>query len=152
MAGQTDYAIFLEPEASNLEKDGNGHVLASIGSEVGAVDYTVFTATDVYLKKNPEVAQAWTNAVARAEKYVASAPSADVAKHVAEFFPGLSQAELVKAIDRYRQYKVWKANPVVERAAIESLQDMLIANGALEKGKRVKYEQVVVTDFARNAK
>ena len=152
IAGQSDYGIFLEPEASNLEKDGNGHVLASIGSEVGAVDYTVFTTTDAYLKKNPEVVQAWTNVVARAEKYVASAPPADIARHIAEFFPGLSPAELVKAIDRYRTYKVWKTTPMVERVAIESLQDMLIANGALDKGKRVKYEQVVVTDFARNAK
>jgi NitT/TauT family transport system substrate-binding protein len=152
MAGQTDYAIFLEPEAGSIERSGNGFALASIGKEVGPVDYTVFTTTDAYIKKNPEIVQAWTNVVARAEKYVATAPSADIAKQISEFFVGLSQAELVEAIDRYRKFSIWKTTPLVELAAIESLQDMLIANGALEKAKRVSYEQVVVPEFARNAR
>ncbi|CAN5120067.1 ABC transporter substrate-binding protein [soil metagenome] len=152
LAGQNDFAIFLEPEAGNLEKDGNGHVMASIGHEVGAVDYTVFTATDEFLQKNPEVAQAWTNVIARALKYVQSAPPADLARQVAEYFPGSSQPELVKAIERYRSYKLWKKTPMVEKAAIDQLQDMLVASGVLESGKRVKYEQVVVTSFAAKAK
>ena len=152
LAGQNDYAIFLEPEAGNLEKDGNGHVLASVGSEVGQVDYTVFTSTDLFMQKNPEVLQAWTGAVARAQKHVQSAPPADLAKQVAEYFPGMSQAELAKAIERYRGLKLWKTAPLVEKAAIEQLQDMLIASGVLEAAKRVKYEQVVVTDFAAKVK
>lgn len=152
LAGQTDYAIFLEPEAGTLEKDGQAHALLSIGNEVGPVDYTVFTATDVFLQKNPEVAQAWTNAVARAQKYVQTAPAADLAKQVAEFFPGMGQPELVKAIERYRGYKLWKTQPLVEKAAVEQLQDMLVTSGVLEAAKRVKYEQVVVTDFATKAK
>lgn len=152
MAGQNDYGIFLEPEASNLERDGKGYVLASIGSEVGPVDYTVFTTTDVFMKKNPEVLQAWTNAIARAQKYVQSAPVADLGAQIAEFFPGVPQPELARAIERYRGIKLWKASPLVEKAAIEQLQDMLIASGVLESAKRVKYEQVVVTDFATRAK
>ncbi|MCU4120694.1 ABC transporter substrate-binding protein [Variovorax sp. N23] len=152
MAGQNDYAIFLEPEAGNLEKDGNGYVMASIGSEVGPVDYTVFTTTDTFMQKSPEVLQAWTNAVARAQKYVQSAPAADLARQIAAYFPGMSQPELVKAIDRYRGYKLWKTSPLVEKAAVEQLQDMLTASGVLESAKRVKYEQVVVTDFATKAK
>lgn len=152
LAGQNDYAIFLEPEAGNLEKDGHGHVMASIGSEVGQVDYTVFTSTDVFMQKNPQVLQAWTGAVARALKHVQTAPPADLAKQVAEYFPGMSQAELTKAIERYRGLKLWKTSPLVEKAAIEQLQDMLTASGVLEAAKRVKYEQVVVTDFATKAK
>ncbi|HVR48649.1 MAG TPA: ABC transporter substrate-binding protein, partial [Pseudorhodoferax sp.] len=79
-AGQTDFAIFLEPEATALEKAGQAHAVASIGKEVGPVDYTVFTATDAFLKKSPAVAQAWTNVIARAQKHVASAASAELAQ------------------------------------------------------------------------
>ncbi|MFN3295535.1 ABC transporter substrate-binding protein [Caldimonas sp.] len=152
MAGQTDYAIFLEPEATMLEKNGKGFVVASIGREVGPVDYTVFTATDAFLKRNPQVAQAWTDAIVRAQKYVATAPAADLARHIAEFFPGMGAAELVAAVERYRGIGLWKTNPTVERFAIDTLQDMLVASGVLEAGKRVKYEQVVVTDFTAKAR
>lgn len=152
IAGQNDYAIFLEPEASNLESSGSGQIVASIGQEVGAVDFTVFTSTDAYLQKNPQVAQAWVNAIAKAQKYVDVAPPADLAKHIAEYFPGISQGELVKTIERYRKLRLWKTSTVVDEKAMETMQDMLIASGQLEKGKRVKYSQIVVPTFANAAK
>jgi len=151
MAGQTDYAIFLEPEATMIEKSGQGFVVASVGREVGPVDYTVFTATDAFLKQNPRVAQAWTDAIVRAQKHVATAAPAELAREIASFFPGMSEAELVAAVERYRAIGLWKTNPAVERRAIESLQDMLVASGVLESGKRVAYEAVVVNDFAGKA-
>lgn len=152
VAGQNDFAIFLEPEASNLESKGAGYVVASIGEEVGAVDYTVFTSTDGYLQKNPQVAQAWVNAIAKAQRYVATAAPADLAKHIAEYFPGISEAELVKTIERYRKLRLWKTSTLVQEKAMETLQDMLIASGQLDKGKRVKYQQIVVPTFANAVK
>lgn len=149
MAGQADYGIFLEPEASNLEKDGHGKVVASIGEEVGQVDFTSFTTTDKYLKENPKVLDAWTKAVYRAQKYVQTASAQDLASHIQSFFPGLSQQELVRAIERYRPYKLWKLNPVIESAAMEQLQDMLIAAGLQKKAERVAYADLVDTTFAR---
>lgn len=152
MAGQTDFAIFLEPEAGNLERNGSGYAVASVGQEVGQVDYTVFTSTDDYLQKNPQVAQGWVNAVARAQKYVATAAPADIAKHIAEFFPGMSQAELVKTVERYRALQLWKTTTLVEERAMEALQDMLVASGQLDKAKRVKYADLVDPGFAKRAK
>jgi NitT/TauT family transport system substrate-binding protein len=152
LAGQNDYAIFLEPEATMIEKNGQGFVVASIGREVGPVDYTVFTATDAFLKQNPKVAQAWTNAIVRAQKHVAAAPAAELAKQIASFFPGMSETELVAAVERYRGIGLWKTNPTVEKRAIETLQDMLVASGLLEPTKRVAYEAVVVNDFASQAR
>jgi NitT/TauT family transport system substrate-binding protein len=151
-AGQTDFAIFLEPEATALEKAGQAHTVASIGKEVGMVDYTVFTATDAFLAKSPAVAQTWTNAIVRAQKHVAAAPAADLAKQIAEFFPGMGQPELVAAIERYRGIGLWKVNPLVEKGAMDALQDMLVASGVLEQAKRVPYEQLVVPGFATKAK
>ena len=152
MAGQSDFAIFLEPEAGNLEKAGNGQVVASIGQEVGQVDFTSFTTTDSYLEKNPKVVQAWTDAILRAQKYVVDAPPADLAAHIGSYFPGLSQDELVATIERYRTYDLWKKTPTIEPAAIEKLQNMLVDSGLLAADKRVKYEQVVVAQFAAEAK
>ena len=152
MAGQNDFGIFLEPEASNLESNGAGYVVASVGQEVGQVDFTVFTSTDAYLQKNPQVAQGWVNAIAKAQKYVDSAPLADLARHIGEFFPGVSQPELVKTIERYRKLRLWKTSTLVQEKAMESMQDMLIASGHLDKAKRVKYDRIVVPAFANAVK
>jgi NitT/TauT family transport system substrate-binding protein len=69
LAGQNQYAIFIEPDASQLELDGKAHFLASIGETVGMADYTTFMATDKYIRENPETIQNWTNAIYKGMKW-----------------------------------------------------------------------------------
>ncbi len=152
MAGRADYAIFLEPEAGTIERAGKGYPLTMVGTEVGPVDYTVFTTTDAFIKQNPQAVQAWTNAIARAQKHVQATSPTELAKQVAEFFPAIPQDQIASAIDRYKKNNLWKSTPLVEENAINKLQDMLIASGVLEAGKRVKYQDVVVTNFAKAVK
>lgn len=152
MAGRADYAIFLEPEAGSIEREGKGYPLTMVGTEVGPVDYTVFTTTDAFIKQNPQVVQAWTNAIAKAMKHVQSGNPADLAKQVAEYFPAIPQDQIASAIDRYKKNNLWKTTPLVEESAINKLQDMLVTSGVLEAGKRVKYQDVVVTNFAKAVK
>jgi NitT/TauT family transport system substrate-binding protein len=149
LAGQGDYAIFIEPEASQLELTGKAHSLASVGKAVGMVDYTVFMATDKYIEQNPTVIQNWTNAIFKAQKWTASASTAEIVKVQEQFFPGLSPQVLTAATERYRNLKIWKETPLVEEQAIETLQDMLIQAGLLGTDKRVKYQDVVLTEFAK---
>src|SRR5260370_11830240 len=48
LAGQNQYAIFIEPDAAQLELDGQAQFFASIAETVGPADYTTFMATDKY--------------------------------------------------------------------------------------------------------
>ena len=73
LAGQNQYGIFIEPDASQLELDGKAHFMASIGETVGPADYTAFMATDKYIQDNPEVIQSLTNAIAKAQKWTETA-------------------------------------------------------------------------------
>src|SRR3954468_2834398 len=66
IAGQNQYAIFIEPDASQLEIDGKAHYLASIGETVGFADYTAFMASEKYIRDNPAAVQSWTNAILKA--------------------------------------------------------------------------------------
>src|SRR5215813_4756290 len=95
LAGQNQFAIFIEPDASQLELDGKGHFLASIGETVGFADYTSFMATDKYIHDNPEVLQGWTDAIAKAMKWTAAAPAEEIAKVLQEFFPGVNPKALL---------------------------------------------------------
>lgn len=149
MAGQGEYGIFLEPEAGELIRNNQGHIVASIGHEVGPVDYTVFTSTDKYIRDNPKVIQAWTDVMARAEKYVQDTPAATLAPQIMSYFPGMDQTAIVQAIDRYKHYQIWKTSPLVTAAAMNQLQDMLIASNVMKDAARVKYEDIVMPEFAK---
>jgi NitT/TauT family transport system substrate-binding protein len=152
LAGQNQFAIFIEPDASQLEIDGKAHYMASIGETVGPADYTTFMATTKYIKENPQVIQTWTNIILKAQKWTESAPTAEVAKTLEAFFPGVNPQAMVAAAERYRKLKIWKSSPVIEPKAIDKFQDILVQGNVLEAGKRVKFEDLVLTEFANKAK
>jgi NitT/TauT family transport system substrate-binding protein len=152
IAGQNQYAIFIEPDASQLEIDGKAHYLASIGETVGFADYTAFMASEKYIRDNPATVQSWTNAIVKAMKWTEKAPAAEIAKTLEPFFPGVSPQALVGAAERYQRLKIWKSSPVIEPAAIEKFQDILVQGHVLDPAKRVKFQDLVVTEFASKAK
>ena len=151
LAGQAQYAIFAEPDASQLELGGKGHIVASVGHEVGQIDYTAFMATDDYLRANPAIIQGWTNAIAKAMTWTASASVAELVAVLLPFFPGVSNEAMTAGVERYRQLNIWKRTPVIDPAAIERFQDILVQSDALEPSKRVKYSDLIVPQFAQKA-
>src|SRR3984893_1890329 len=152
LAGQNQYGIFTEPDPSQLELDGKGYFMASIGATVGPADYTAFIATDQYIREHPDVVQGWTNAIYKAQKWTQTASTADVVKAIEQFFPGVDPKALVHATDRYRRLKIWKDTPVIERGANDKFQDILVQGDVLAPGKRVKFEDLILTEFASKAK
>lgn len=152
LAGQNQYAIFIEPDASQLELDGKAHFLASIGETVGFADYTAFMATDKYIREHPDVIQGFTNAILKAQKWTAAAPAAEIAKVLEPYFPGIAMPALTAAAERYRRLKIWKTTPVIERPAIDKFQDILVQGNVLEPAKRANFADLVITEFASKAK
>ena len=152
LAGQNQYAIFIEPDASQLELDGKAHFLASIGETVGMADYTTFMATDKYIRENPETIQNWTNAIYKGMKWTASAPIPDLVKTLEEFFPGVDPKALTGGAERYRRLKIWKTSPVIDPPAMEKFQDILVQGHVLDAAKRVKFQDLIITEFANKAK
>ena len=152
LAGQNQYAIFIEPDASQLELDGKAHFLASIGETVGMADYTTFMATDKYIRENPETIQNWTNAIYKGMKWTASAPIPDLVKTLEEFFPGVDPKALIGGAERYRRLKIWKTSPVIDPPAMEKFQDILVQGHVLDAAKRVKFQDLIITEFANKAK
>src|ERR1700726_3684513 len=152
LSGQNQFAIFTEPDPSQLELDGKGYFMASIGETVGFADYTAFMATDKYIQENPDVIQGWTNAIYKAQQWTLAAPTDEIVKTIEPFFPGVDPRALAAASDRYRRLKIWKPSPVIEPGPIEKFQDILIEGGVLAPDKRVKFANLVRTEFASKAK
>jgi NitT/TauT family transport system substrate-binding protein len=152
LAGQNQFGIFTEPDPSQLELDGKGFFMASIGATVGPADYTTFMATDKYIKENPSVIQTWTDVIYKAQQWTLSQPPAEVAKSIADFFPGVNPQALANSAERLGRLNIWKANPKIEPKAIERFQDILVQGNVLETSKRVKFETLVLSEFANKAK
>jgi len=152
LAGQNRYAIFLDPDASQLELDGKAHFLASIGKAVGPIDYTTFMATDKYIRDNPAVIQAWINAIYKAQRWTASEPTSEIAKAIEPFFPGVNSQALAAGLERYRKLNIWKSTPKIDPSSLEKFQDILVQGRVLEPAKRVKVADLMRPEFANAAK
>ncbi len=151
IAGQGQYGIFPEPDASQLELNGNAHIVASIGQTVGHIDFNTYMATGKYLREHAPEVQAWTDAMARTMLWTASASTPDVVAALLPFFPGIGEAALAEGTDRYRRLNIWKTGPSIAPAAVEKFQDILIQGNVLEAARRVRYSDLVATEFASNA-
>jgi NitT/TauT family transport system substrate-binding protein len=153
ISGAGDFGIFMEPNLSKLVKSGEAHVITSIGKEVGRADYTVFFAKRSWLEKNAATAQKWTNAVAQAQAWVATASDKDIAETIAPFFPGLGPDENMAVVSRYRGagVPIWASSPTVDEAGLAKAQDIMVLGGVLPADKTVPYDKIVTTTYAGSA-
>lgn len=88
----------------------------------------------------------------RAEDYTARTPAKTIAAEIVQYFPGLKAEDIEPAIERYKQYGIWKREPRIEPAALNTLQDLLIEDGLLDAGKRVSPGLILTNDFAEKTK
>lgn len=153
ISGLGDFAIFNEPNLTGLERAGQGHLVASIGKEVGRADYTVFFAKQSWLSKNAVAAQKWTNAIAKGQAWAKTATAKEIAEVIAPFFPGLTLQDNITVVERYRSLgvPVWAENTIVDRRGLAKAQEIMTVGGVLPAGKTVPYDKIVTTVFAEKA-
>ncbi|PZQ48125.1 MAG: ABC transporter substrate-binding protein [Rhodovulum sulfidophilum] len=151
MAGTADFGTFFEPDVSVMRATEGAEPLANIGSAVGAIDYTVFVASEDYIAENPAIVQGFTDAIAKAQDWIATAPAGEAARVLAPFFPGVDAGVLEASFERQRAAGVWKATPAIAPEAISALQDMLVAGGLMTEDQRQPFEALVAPEFAAGA-
>ena len=144
-----DFTVEFEPSATALEKEGKGYVVASLGVDSGYVPYTSYSAKTSFLNENPQIIQSFTNALQKGMDYVQNHSPEEIAQVISPQFPETDMDTLTTIVNRYYEQDTWKENLVFEKDSFELLQDILESAGELEK--RVDYEQLITTDFAKSA-
>lgn len=147
--GLGDFSVEFEPSATALEKEGAGHVVASLGVDSGYVPYTSYCAKSSYMEENPEVMQKFTNALQKGMDYVQSHTPEEIAKVIAPQFSETDLETITTIVKRYHEQDTWKENLIFEKESFELLQDILEDAGELNQ--RVKYENLVTTEYAEKA-
>ncbi len=145
--GQGEFTVEFEPHATSLELKGDGYVVASLGEASGYVPYTSFSARKSYIEKNPEVIQAFTNALQKGMDYCAEHTPEEIAKVISPQFAETDTETLEIIVERYAAQDTWKTDPAFEKEAFDLLQNILMDAGELDKA--LPYEELVTTEFVK---
>lgn len=148
-SSQADYTVEFEPFATSLEMEGKGYVVASLGTDSGYVPYTAYSAKKSFMEENPELIQAFTNAIQQGLEYVNSHSAEEIAKTIQPQFKETPLENITAIIQRYKAQDTWKGDTIFEESSFGLLQNILEEAGELPE--RVPYEDLVTTQFSEKA-
>lgn len=141
IGGQGDFVTLFEPNATDVEKQGYGHVVASIGELGGVVPYTSYSARESYIEKNKELIKNFDKVIQKGLDYVKNHTDKEVAQTILKQFPDTSLNDLESAVKRYRENDTWPETTKFSEESFNHLQDIMIDNGALEE--KVDYDKLM---------
>jgi len=141
--GQGEFIHLQGPAPQQLEKDGVGKIVASVGEVIPPVAFSSVMAMREFL--DTEKAQAFMRAYLRSLRFVIQSSAHEIAEIEAGFFPGVSIEVIAAAISRYQQLGTWRSDPRITFAQYEQAMDIFIFAGVFKE--RYAYEDVVVSAF-----
>lgn len=141
IGGQGDFVTLFEPNALQIEQQGFGYVVASIGDLGGVVPYTSYSARISYLEKNPDIIEKFTRAIQKGLDYVHNSSDEEVANAILEFFPDTSLNDLTEVVARYRKAETWPTTTNFSEESFYHLQEIMQAANELDSA--VKYEDLI---------
>ena len=141
IGGTGDYVTVFEPSGLMLEKEGSGHVVASLGKLGGEVPYTTFQAKKSYIENNQNVIKGFTKAIQKGLDYTFNHSDKEVAEKISEYFPDTSIEDLTEVVKRYRDNDSWYKTTYITEEGFKRVQDIMKNSNKLEKN--VDYKVLV---------
>ena len=140
-AGTGDYIHQQGPAPQQLEHDGVGHVVASVGKAIGPVGFSSLAATRDWL--DTDMATAFMRGYKQARAWLLETPAADVAAAEAEFFPSIDPQVLASTIAFYQTLGNWTPHVEITPEAYEVTVDVFLHAGLITR--RHAYADVVAS-------
>lgn len=145
IGGTGDFVTLFEPNATAVEKQGLGYVVAYIGTLGGEVPYTAYNARKSYIEENPKIIEGFSKAVDKGLKFVLENNPETVAKSIIEFFPDTSIKDLTIMINRYKEGDAWRNSIAINEEEWKHIQDIMIASGELND--YVSYDKLIYDEY-----
>jgi len=137
--GEGDYVHQQGPAPQQLEHDGVGHVVASVGEAIGPCAFSSLAGSREWLKT--DMARRFMRAYRKARAWLLATPAAEVAKAEAAFFPEIHPAVLTSTIGYYQKLGCWSPHVEITRPAFEVALDVFEYSKLITK--RHRYEDIV---------
>ena len=144
IGGQGDFVTLFEPNALELEQEGYGYVVASLGELGGVVPYTSYSARISFIEENKELINNFTKAVQKGLDYVHNHTDEEVAKAIINQFPDTSLEDITKVVKRYRDIDAWPETTEFSEDSFNHLQDIMLDYGAIDE--KVPYEELIYSE------
>lgn len=145
IGGTGDFVTLFEPNATSVEKEGLGYVVAYIGELGGNVPYTAYNARKSYIENNPKIIKSFCNAIQKGLDYVKNNNPKTIAQKIISFFPDTSHSDLTKMIKRYKNGNAWKEKININEEEWNHLQDIMIASKELTE--KSPYDKLIYTKY-----
>lgn len=145
IGGTGDFVTLFEPNATSVEKEGLGYVVAYIGELGGNVPYTAYNARKSYIENNTKIIKSFCNAIQKGLDYVKNNNPETIAQKIISFFPDTSHSDLTKMIERYKNGNAWKEKININEEEWNHLQDIMIASKELTE--KSPYDKLIYTKY-----
>lgn len=146
VSGIGDYCTMFEPVASQCEQDKTGYIVSSLGSEVKDIPYTVFTATDNFLKNNPKKLEAFVRAIKKGYDYLLTATDKQIVESLKPSFTTTDDALLISSVRNYISIGAYASSPVLSEKAWNNMLDII--DNAGELTNRIAHKDAVNTEIS----
>ena len=127
--GEGDYIHAQGPTPQQLEKEGVGHVVASVGEAIGVCAFSSLAATRDW--QNSDMASTFMMAYRDARKLINSTPASEIAKMEMEYFPGVDVDVLTDTIGFYQRLGCWTPHVEITREAFEGALNVFLHAGSI---------------------
>ncbi|MBZ5575222.1 MAG: hypothetical protein LAP40_01520 [Acidobacteriia bacterium] len=143
-AGEGDYVHLQAPYSHQIEADGAGSVVASVGASMAPVAFSSLCCSREFL--GTDTCRAFLQAYRESREWVRSAPPAEVARAEASFFPGIATEVLAAAIRGYQAVGNWEGGTDIPRDLYEQALNVFEAAGEIQS--RHPYDAVCASPAA----
>ncbi len=125
--GQGNYVHQQGPAPQQLEKDGLGQIVASIGEAIGPLAFSSLCATPDWLET--DMAQTFIHAYQQAMQDVIDQPAHRTAEIIADFLPDIDNDVLIRTIEDYKNLNTWQADINVNEESYNNLLKVFLHSG-----------------------
>ena len=137
--GEGFYIHQQGPAPQQLEHDGIGHVVASVGAAIGPCAFSSLAAMRDWL--DTDTANAFMRAYRKSRAWVNEMPAGEIASALKEFFPSIDIIVLKNTIAFYQGLGCWTPHVEITQEAFDVTQDVFLHSGLITK--KHPYKEVV---------
>ena len=147
LSGTADYCTVFEPTASEYEKEGKWHIVASVGEAGGEIPYTSFIALSSYLNNNESTVKSFLKALKKAFEYIETHTEYEVAESIVKQFPSTSISSIETSLKNYKKIDSWQRNMQATESSFDTLQNIM--KNANELDEKVAFSELVENKYAK---